>query len=68
MGHRESGVGAWRGLSTVRDDDSFTSLSQPPSMTTITADSLCGLAKIAIMFSETFETPTYSPNGGVRII
>jgi hypothetical protein len=37
-------------------------------MMKFTADSPSGLAMNAIMFSETFETPSYSPNGGVRII
>jgi hypothetical protein len=65
---RESGVGLGVVYLTVRDDDSFTFLSQQPSMTIIAADSPSGLAMIATMFSETFETPTYSPNGGVQFI
>lgn len=37
-------------------------------MTRNTAGSPFGLAMNANMFSETFEIPDYSPNGGVRLI
>jgi hypothetical protein len=60
---------AWRARRIyVHNGDSSPFLSQQPSMTTIAADSLSGLAMIAIMISETFETPAYSPNGGVPSI
>jgi hypothetical protein len=69
IGHPNLGL-AWLGARSiyVHDDDSFPFLSQPTSMTTIAADSLFGLAMIAIMTSETFETSTYSPNGGVQFV
>jgi hypothetical protein len=58
---------AWRYLPTYVIAMMTPFLLQPPTMTTIATGPL-GFASIAIMFSETFEIPAYSPNGGVRFI
>ena len=61
-----------RGLADVDLSIDVTTLTpiplQRPTMTTLAAHSPSGFAMIANMFSETFETPTYSPNGGVQLI